>query len=273
MERTKIVVIAWSFPGLEMTTFVLYEKCKGVFLIADVRWKLKSPITFRKKKHRHSLSGFLLVASVCIGSIAVVISGVDDDGFLFLKRHDKGVGTFTEKLVSTVSSTISAVTEGSTSATTGKGLNMLLIAQMQEGYAKEYLTICAENLKGTLDTTKRDAYAAVEVVLGTNVKESGYYSGADGYTLPLSDLPAGSDNLPDWDGKNKSLKNWDLNSRIKYGGGASPNYGGALQYTPGPNAWTGIHTRSVYNKGSSTPGGIGDAFLFPDAVCGLNDYL
>ena len=160
-------------------------------------------------------------------------------------------------------------TGGTTTATSGAGLNLLLINNIQtEGYVKEYLTIAAENQEGKLDTTGRAAYASVETTLAVNVSESKTYSNLG--VLPTSDLPEESKGVPKWDGGTYSLKTWNVNDHNREGYSA---LGGPLQYTPGKGKYTGVRTTSVYNKGTSTPNGVGDCYLFGDAVAGLNDYL
>lgn len=159
---------------------------------------------------------------------------------------------------------------GTTVATTGTGLNLLLINNIQtECFVKEYLSICAENENGKLDTTTWDITATTESVIGINMLESGFYSAGDGATLPKTDLPQGSDGAPVWDGNTYSLKKWNSANHLS-GGGTKD--GGPLQYISG-GALTGIPTKSIYNGGTSTGGGKGDCYLFPDAVCGLNNYI
>ena len=160
-------------------------------------------------------------------------------------------------------------TGGTTNATSGTGLNLLLINDIPtEGYVKEYLTIAAENQEGKLDTTQRAAYASVETTLAVNVSESKTYSGLG--VLPTSDLPEESKGVPKWDGNKYSLKTWNVNDHNREGYSA---LGGPLQYTPSDGKYTGVRTTSIYNKGTNTPGGVGDCYLFGDAVAGLNDYL
>lgn len=155
-------------------------------------------------------------------------------------------------------------------ATTGEGLNLLLINNIQtECFVKEYLTIAAENQNGELDTTNRQKCASVQMIIGVNTSESGFYSAGGGDVLPKTDLPAGADGAPIWDNNVHSLKNWSVNEHSS--GGATAT-GGPFQYVSGGSI-TAINTESKYNKGTSTGSGVGDCYLFPDAAAGLNGYL
>lgn len=241
---------------------------------SSIRGQAHLPV--KRMKKRMSLSKFIFTSFASLVLGICIFSCTDDDGFLFLEQNTTKSGAALDSVITTVKQTLTAAfngKEGTSSATTGYGLNLLLINQAQDGYAKEYLTICAENQNGTLDITKRDAYASVETVVGINAVETGFYSGAgDGRTLPISDLPTDANGCPKWDGSTYSLKNWDVNSHNRYGGNTS--VGGPLQYTPGPGVYTAIQTKSIYNKGTTTnSSGPGDCYLFPDAVCGLNDFL
>lgn len=161
-------------------------------------------------------------------------------------------------------------------ATTGKGLNLLLINDIQtEGFVKEYLTQCVENMDGELDLGAsmglcRDAYADVTTIIGINISETGFYSAGDGMTLPRTTLKQGSDGAPVWDGNVNSLKNagysyWSA-------GDTGMALGGPLQFTPGPNKYSAIDSKSKYNNSATNPYGVGvgDCYLFSDAICGVN---
>lgn len=151
-------------------------------------------------------------------------------------------------------------------ATNGTGLNLLLINNIEtECFVKEYLEICTENQNGELDQTARSATAGIQAIIGINISESKYYPAGDGLTLPKTDLPIGNDGAPYWDGETYSLKKWGSTQHSIIGGASAA--GGPFQYITG-GSLTAINTKSTYNTS-----GIGDCYLFPDAVCGLNDYL
>lgn len=161
-------------------------------------------------------------------------------------------------------------TGGTTTATSGTGLNLLLINNIQtEGYVKEYLTIAAENQEGKLDTTERERTATVQAIIGINVAESKCYEAGDNWTLPKQDLPQGSDGAPRWDGGTYSLKRWGVDDHNREG---FSDFGGPLQYASAGKI-TVIYTKSKYNTGTSTGGGQGDCYNFGDTICGLNDYM
>lgn len=155
-------------------------------------------------------------------------------------------------------------------ATNGTGLNLLLINNIQtECFVKEYLSLCVENQNGELDVTNRSVTASLQTIIGINISESGFYRAGDGKILPLTDLPIGADGAPTWDGNIYSLKKWGTEQHSRLGASAT---GGPLQYISN-GIITAIHTKSKYNTGLTTGGGIGDCYLLPDAICGLNDYL
>lgn len=74
--------------------------------------------------------------------------------------------------------------EGTTSASSGAGVNLLLIAKMNDGYAKELLNLYKDLQEGKI-TTKDTNFVEVSTLLGMQVNETGTYDG----TLAQSYLP------------------------------------------------------------------------------------
>lgn len=234
-----------------------------------------------KRRKSPAVTAFKRVMCLFAGIVLAVgtFSILDGDGYLFLLQQNTTVGAMISTMVTTVKDTLGITSgSGNGSGTVGSsGINTLMISKMQEGYAKDYLEICLKNEAGELDTTKRKVYASLGTIVGTNFTETGFYSHNDcKYTLPQSDIPAsivfsktygtGNNTLYKWSSATASSHNSEL-----------PACGGAFAYTPGvglvEDGWTGLSTKSIYNKGSSTPKGVGDALLMPDAVCGLNGFL
>lgn len=231
-------------------------------------------------KRKLPLFVLLLPFGLFIGIATFVFSG--DSDFMYLYSLNRNVSELLEAMSNSddyddagdnedyLPSFDNETGTGTTAATNGSGLNLLLINNIQtECFVKEYLSICAENENGLLDTTVWGVTATTESVIGINMLESGFYAAGDSATLPKTDLPQGSDGTPVWDGDSHSLKKWNKTNHSSGGGTAA---GGPLQYIS-DGKLTSIPTKSKYNTGTSTGGGKGDCYLFPDAVCGLNNYI
>ena len=232
-----------------------------------------------KRKSRRGLFAGIFSLPILIGIIIFSVAFTSDDDLLVINQQSASIEDILlglvedrEQQADNEKNGSSSITTGNNgAATTGKGLNLLLINDIKtESFVKEYLSICAENQNGTLgaNSNEYDSYATTQISIGINVSETGFYPAGDGKTLPNTDLPKDSNGAPKWDGKTYSLKNWCKTSSTHNTG-----IGGPLAYTPGETAWTYIEKKSKYNKGTSTNGNGGDGYLFPDAVYGLNDYL
>lgn len=213
-----------------------------------------------------SLTGIL----VSIG----IFAASEGDGYLFLLGHNTKAGSAVLQIMQTISTTLGLSSTTSTDPNTGQdGVNTLLIAKMNEGYAKDYLSICLENEEGKLDNTSRKVYVPLTAIVGINISETKFYSVGDGVTLPISDIPADGIKKGKYGIGKYSLYTWNANCTPHGTGSSGSDLGGQFRYTPEPGSWTGIATTSKYNKGTHTPGGKGDAYLMPDAVAGLNYFL
>lgn len=237
-----------------------------------------SVVTIRGRYRNVAMLAFKKVFLFFISTVIAIamFSLVDDDGYLFLLQKNTQLGSMVSTMITTVTDTLGITTSGGggNGKVGASGLNKLMVAKMQAGYAKDYLSICLENEEGKLDTTKREIYTSMESVVATNITETGFYSKDKcKYTLPISDIPSnivfgsqyGTGRNTLYTYCSSDPKNQDL-----------PYQGGAFAYTSGTGkageTWTGIHTKSIYNKGTNTPNGIGDAYLMPDCICGMNDF-
>lgn len=238
-------------------------------------------VNYRKPKRKSSIKWMIFTfCGMFLGIMAFSFSSEDDFLYLYNLNNQVLQKTKVYQLVSNQyedwggdeDQMPAYNTGGTTTATSGTGLNLLLINNIQtEGYVKEYLTIAAENQEGKLDTAERAAYASVETIIGINCGESKFYPAGDGMTLPKQDLPIDSDGAPKWDGSKYSLKNWNYSDHLREGYSADP--GGPFQYVDS-GAWTGLDAFSIYHKeGSATPNGSSDAINFGDAICGINNYM
>lgn len=227
-----------------------------------------STVSIRKLKNP-AMRAFKHVCAVTAGiTLAVsVFAMTDDDGYLFLLGKNTKIGSMIMHTVQTITTTISG-SETKGNAVGSKGVNYLLVAQMNEGYAKDYLSIALENQNGKLDRKKRKFYMSPEALVATNVAESSCYGINGGGTLPKSDIPESK--VRSGYGKNGiSLYTWDKDMHAT---GGATKIGGPLAFTPDYTRWTDLGAESVYNtKHTKTRNdGLGDGFLFPDAVCGAN---
>lgn len=236
-----------------------------------------SVVTIRGRYRNVAMLAFKKVFLFFISTVIAIamFSLVDDDGYLFLLQKNTQLGSMVSTMITTVTDTLGITTSGGggNGKVGASGLNKLMVAKMQAGYAKDYLSICLENEEGKLDTTKREIYAPLESIVGINAAETNFYkSGKGAYILPTSAIPA--DQVYNGYGTGDvSLYKWCSKNTINP---SLPACGGAFAFTPGTgkagDGWTGISTKSVYNKGTSTPKGIGDGYLMPDAVCGVNGF-
>lgn len=228
-------------------------------------------IKIRKKQNR-ARKAFKKVILTSVGLFLAIgmFAAVDDDGFLFMLQHNTTVGSYILRIMQSVTTT---VTGNKKQSTVGQqGVDYLLVQQMNEGYAKDYLKICLENQDGKLDTTKRKAYVPADVIIGINISETGLYNSAGGgHTLPRSDIGEKYIENGEYGKGNISLYKWSSREHATYT--SATGIGGAFAYTPSSGAWTAINTKSIYNQGTSTPLGKGDGYLMPDAVSGLNGFL
>lgn len=231
-----------------------------------------------KKKSVSSPIKKVLCAFTGVVLSIVIFTMIDADGYLFLLGYNTSVGSMIMNVIHQVATTFGIETTTTTTADSvgTKGVNTLLIAKMENGYAKDYLTIALQNQNGELDTTKWPVYASISTVIGINVSESNFYKIEKApYTLPTSDIPVKYITDGTYGSGNVSLYKWSKATATSH---HVPGVGGAFAYTPGTGAsaygWTNVGTESIYNKGTTTYlGGKGDAYLFPDAVCGLNRFL
>lgn len=229
-----------------------------------------SKLTFKNKRN-FAKSAFKKVFTFFIGTALAlgIFSAVDGDGYLFLLQHNTSAGSLILQVMQTVSKTLGISNSTSNESVGEQGFNTLLIQKMTAGYAKDYLSICLENENGKLDVTSRKVYAPISAIVGINASETKFYQVGDGVTLPKSDIPVNGVKKGSYGTGKYSLYTWSNQTRSN----GATGIGGPFAYTPSTGSWTGIPTKSVYNKGSHTPGGKGDAYLMPDCVAGLNGFL
>lgn len=221
-------------------------------------------------KKEHGLSvGAVLALPVVLAVVIGAFSFANDEELQHLLSQSKGAKktlTSLEQYREFGNGNGGTISIGN-DATTGTGLNLLLINNIQtECFVKEYLSIARENQEGKLGAKdgEYEVYVGVGTIIGKNISETGTYKCG----LPTTDLPEGADGAPVWDSQTHSLYLWNKNSSPH-----NTEVGGPLAYTADNRTWTGIAGKSKYNTGTSTSGDGGDGYLFPDAVYGLNSFL
>ncbi|MEY8333121.1 hypothetical protein AALB53_08455 [Lachnospiraceae bacterium 47-T17] len=144
------------------------------------------------------------------------------------------------------------------------GLNTTLIAQMMEGYCKDYLTICLEGAEGRLED-QTDWKIPMEASLSVAAAEgSGFYNGlGDGRTVPLSDLPESK--VKNY--TSGSLKTWGTKEHNNYGGVSEK--GGPFQYISG-STLTPLQIKSKYSPSSTKNG---DMYNVPDCIASMAQFM
>lgn len=141
----------------------------------------------RNKLTRKGFGGFVktfifLSIGMFIG-LSFMLSS-DSESFTYLNSASRRGTTFIKDKFYVVTNkfTGSGYTNSST-ATSGAGLNLLLIAQMNESYAKDLLSLYADFENGNL--TDYDYHVHVQGLIGMQVNETGTYDGL----LPKTYLP------------------------------------------------------------------------------------
>lgn len=128
--------------------------------------------------------------------IMIVSAGdnIDYDYFLLLmQRHKVQEARYTIQKIHTGSTTSnSGGSSGSTSATDGSGLNLMLIDELQEGYVKEMLSMFKDSYNGTYDSAAFQYHLPVDALCGLQNAESGMYAGT---SLLQSYLPISNGNV------------------------------------------------------------------------------
>lgn len=233
-----------------------------------------------------------LVASLFLG-IGGFAMGMDDDGFLFLAMNTTSVGDLATSVITTIQSQLSATTTATTTSggSNGSGLNLMLMSQMNEGYCKDVLTLCAKNEAGELDTVKYDYYPSIETVLGiwavetqcydtTNHIPKFYfpndgtggpvygksYTWGNGVTLSADEMTVTGFSHDELARVVSDVKNCMQGTLDDPDGG---NAVGPLQYES-TSSKPGIANVSSKSNAGRTKG---DYTYLPDQICGLMNYV
>lgn len=180
--------------------------------------------------------------------------------------------------------------EGTTSATNGTGLNLMLINNIKtEGFVKEYLTLASQNSEGKLNTYPD--HVSVEMILAANATESGFYDPAG--ALPKQYLPwCNICNGPAWKCSHKGVDKNQLTlsqaNRNVFTASYTTTYGtvptsfsttsGGSDLSTGPFQINGLNSNggyapSVMNGYKEGNGRSFDCLYFPDNLSALDSRM
>lgn len=202
----------------------------------------------------------IITAAILVISVMAAFSLSEDDLIAFLNIINRTT------LVQTIETFFTSEEElaAQESAGDGTGLNLALIAQLNESYIKDLLTIYAALEKGELNSYSN--HVDVGTLLGIQVNETGYYGDDSG--LPKSYLPF-IDNKVVWNEPYGSLSAEQM-TLTKFGDEEWNALGGGLCTWLGEDAndktpfciQSKITTKSTLNAGT-----VADSHFLPDIVC------
>lgn len=167
--------------------------------------------------------------------------------------------------------------EGTTSATNGSGLNLMLINNIKtEGFVKEYLTLAARSQNGELSDYKE--HLDVGGIIATAMAEQGAYSQSGGI-LPLTCLPwDNSTNSPKWNKSQditleKATYPTFMKIGYEYNAWHPNNYYGPFQQTAAYFTDGTYRPSKLLGTGMSAGRTTGDWTYFPDQLAGLDQAV
>lgn len=131
--------------------------------------------------------GFALFIFLMIAGVTIISSVSDDSAYVLLLSRNRIVRVVKNYVFN------STQNKNHSSATSGAGLNLLLIEDLDDGYCKEMLTLFKDSADGKLDA--HAAKVAVSALCGIQANETGFYSGTH---LLKSYLPCDSKGVVTW---------------------------------------------------------------------------
>lgn len=212
--------------------------------------------------------------------IMIVSAGdnIDYDYFLLLmQKHKVQEARYTIQKIYTGSTTSnSGGSSGSTSATDGSGLNLMLIDELQEGYVKEMLSMFKDSYNGTYDSAAFQYHLPVDALCGLQNAESGMYAGT---SLLQSYLPISNGNViwnQAYNGASASemtLAKFDEGVKNKLGGAANTSFDtGAVTVFQYDN-WSSTSVKSSVSGATNGGRASADHYFLPDILNSNNNIL
>ena len=212
--------------------------------------------------------------------IMVVSAGdnIDYDYFLLLRqKHKVQEARYTIQKIHTGNANLNpGDNSGSTSATDGSGLNLMLIDELQEGYVKEMLSMFKDSYNGTYDSSAFQYHLPVDSLCGLQNAESGMYAGT---ALLQSYLPISNGNViwnQAYNGASASemtLSKFDEGVKNKLGGAANTSFDiGAVTVFQYDN-WSGTSVKSSASGATNGSRSSADHYFLPDILNSNNNIL
>lgn len=213
----------------------------------------------------------LLLSTLFCGLIVIFAASSvlsDEDYLIYLKqRQHLNNAKYTIKKVQ-----VGSLEEGGTTpATDGSGLNLMLIDELQESYAKDVLTCLRNSEEGKYDDY--DIKLTVEASCGLSSAETGTYPGTE---LIKSYLPFVNNTIV-WNtpygtatASEMTLEKFDYTVAAK--AGYYTGFGGSLtpfQY----DTWSGRGVKASIDGAGNASREKGDHYYYPDILATNNSYI
>lgn len=219
---------------------------------------------------------FKIIAAIAAIFIIVIISlaasSMSDDDMYFILRQKRKKLTQLEHIVRAIRDTVTN-TGGTTPATNGTGLNLMLIDELTESYAKDILNCMRKSASGSYDN--HAVKLSVGAACGLQNVESGKYPGTN---LLKSYLPF-ENNRVVWNtakgtatAAEMTLEKYDKTVEVKaghYGGIDHGNTVTVFQY----DTWTSRATVASIDGAGNSGRTTGDKYFYPDVLATNNAYI
>lgn len=211
----------------------------------------------------------LFVCSFILLALSSIIT--DEEYLLYIKnRHSLNDVKYHIKEIKHDGYTNNDGSSGTTDATNGKGLNLMLIDELEESYARDVLTCLRNSVEGKYDDY--DIKLTVEASCGLSGAETGTYPNTD---LIKSYLPYVNGQIM-WNtpcgtasANEMTLEKFDYSVAAKaghYDFGFSPT---PFQY----DTWSGRGIKAKINGAGNSSRTKGDVYYYPDILATNNSYI
>jgi hypothetical protein len=198
---------------------------------------------------------------------------LSDDTYMIMRARHKNVEEikYTIKKLNSSESASDSTTQAD-SVTNGTGLNLMLIDDLTESYAKELLTCMRNSYNGVYDDSA--LRLTVESMCGLQAIETGFYSGTK---LLKSYLPFENGNVV-WNtqyngvaAENMTLSKYDstIASKACYSGIDHGSTVSVFQY----DSWSTRAVKSKVNGAGNSSRSEGDHYFYPDVLATNNNYM
>lgn len=211
-----------------------------------------------------------IVLSLALGSL------ISDDEFMYLLQRKKNAVVTKYKIKEIENNEYSVINTGMTEATSGYGLNLMLINELDEGYTKDVLSCLKKSEEGAYDSSK--VKLTVEASCGASFVETSVYSGL--FAIK-SYIPSDSNGKPIWNtsyngvpASSMTLEKFDntVAAVTGYQSGITANNGRTVtsfQY----DTWNSRQTVAGINGAGNSGRSIGDYYYYPDVLATNNKYI